>query len=194
MLRFKSFTVSVFIFSLLCINHSAIAQTVVSLQSVSTSILTTINANDDDFGAVLVTGTFVSKEFGINQFSQLTEITPGCTSCCTTSFDDAGDEWVKVEPEPGNLIINVPSKGGKDGISQLRIEITSSDVCFSIPNPGTFSVEQSGTIVGGTGIFADATGSITGGFVGTSLQVDTNSPIFQVFSVNSGLWTLTLND
>jgi len=68
------------------------------------------------------------------------------------------------------------------------------DVCFSIPNPGNFSIENTGIIVGGTGTFAGATGSITGDFVGTGLQADDTGLKFQVFSVNSGLWTLTLDD
>jgi len=72
MLGFKSVTVFVFIFSLLCMNHNAVAQTVVSLQSVGTGITTNIDADDNLFPAILGTGTFVSKEFGINQFSSYT--------------------------------------------------------------------------------------------------------------------------
>jgi len=188
MLGFKSVTVFVFIFSLLCINHNAVAQTVVSLQFVSTGISTDIDINNDGFGSTLFTGTFVSKEFGINQLSFLVDLADAKTGC-TTSLE-AGNEDGAEFNATGNLIINVPSKDGKNGISQLRIDMIDL-VCVSLSSSlPNFSAVESGTIAGGTGIFAGATGSITGVLVGTFLQADEGGFFFTA----SGSSTLTLDD
>ena len=76
------------------------AQIVESLQSVSTGISTNIDANDDGLPATLFTGTFVSKKFGINQFSNLNEIVDAGQGC-TTSGGEAGSKFVLVGT--GNL-------------------------------------------------------------------------------------------
>jgi len=159
-----------------------------TIKSSSTLISTNIDTNNDDFPSVLATGVAVNPKLGRMLFSNQFETKP-TDQACTTSFDEDGVLFDLVQ---GTLVINVSRNNNQ--ADQIVISLTKEDVCFSTES-NRFSAVQEGDIVDGTGEYENATGSISGNFVGTFRATDTDQgTVIESFSNVTGLSELSLDD
>lgn len=159
-----------------------------TIKSSSTLISTNIDTNNDGFPSVLATGIAVNPKLGRMLFSNQFETRPA-DQACTTSFGEDGNLFVL---EQGTLVINVSRNNNQ--ADQIVINLTKEDVCFSTES-NRFSAVQEGDIVDGSGEYENATGSISGNFVGTFRAIDADQgTVIESFSNVTGLSELILEN
>ncbi|MDX1373814.1 MAG: hypothetical protein R3321_15170, partial [Nitrososphaeraceae archaeon] len=157
------------------------------IKSTSTLISTNIDTNDDGFPSILATGIAVNPKLGRILFSNQNETAPTGNSC-ETSFGEDGNAFSLVQ---GTLVLNVSRNNNE--AEQIIINLTKLDICFSTES-NRFSAVQEGDIIEGTGKYENATGSITGDFLGTFRAIDTTEGKFiESYSNVMGLSELNLS-